>query len=104
MAFRPSRRSSRSSPIEDDPKANPGIFKPSEDIKTAAMEIFNHGKDKRRSLDMRRSASPSVRKGPKDSPKLVPVKAATLEIEMESPPLVFYGPPGYVFSQLPSAL
>ena len=61
------------------------------------MDIFHHGKDKRRSLTgipLNRSSSPSTRKASKDSPRLAPVTPATLEVDMESPPLVFYGPPG----------
>lgn len=59
------------------------------------MDILRHAKDKRRSLtDTSPSSSPSTRKATKDSPRLAPVKPATLEVDMESPPLVFYGPPG----------
>ena len=55
---------------------------------TAAMDLFHHreNKEKRRSLtDMAFSTS---KKNPKTA---TPTPTATLAIEMESPPLVFYG-------------
>ena len=61
------------------------------------MDIFHHGKDKRRSLTgiaTSRSSSPSTRKTSKENSRVAPPKPATLEVDMESPPLVFYGPPG----------
>ena len=61
------------------------------------MDMFHYAKDKRRSLsgtNTPRSGSPSARKSAKESPRLAPMKPATLEVDMESPPLVFYGPPG----------
>ena len=53
-------------------------------------------KDKRHSLVgalVGRSSSPASRGSPKNSPKVGPAKPASLTIDMESPPLVFYGPP-----------
>ena len=53
-------------------------------------------KEKRQSLVgalVGRSSSPTNRGSPKNSPKVGPAKPATLTIDMESPPLVFYGPP-----------
>ena len=58
------------------------------------MDIFHHGKEKRHSMEIRPSASPTRKSSAKNSPKLAPVKAATLQIDMESPPIVFYGQPG----------
>lgn len=78
---------------EDNPKAEEVNANRVENRPPAVMEMFNHGKDKRHSLDMRSSSSPTRRKGPKGSPKLAPAKPASLEIDMESPPIVFYGPP-----------
>lgn len=94
LGFRPARRANRCSSIDGNPKVASEPTHSTEDRQTAVMEIFHHGKDKRRSTDARRSISPAKRKGSKDSPKLAPVKPATLEIDMESPPIVFYGPPG----------
>lgn len=78
--------------------SNPNAL-PSKENKplSGTMDILRHGKEKRRSLagtTTERSASPSTRKAAKDSPKPVPPKPALLEIDMESPPLVFYGQPG----------
>lgn len=54
------------------------------------MNFFN--KDKRHSIDLSGKGSKSPAKGsPKNSPKLAPTKPAKLAIDMESPPLVFYG-------------
>ena len=60
------------------------------------MDLFkkDHHKEKRNSLGhglgMGRSSSPA-KGSPKNSPKLGPTKPAQLAIDMESPPLVFYG-------------
>ena len=60
-------------------------------------KLFHHGKEKRRSWSERPSSpGSSSSKSPKGSPKLGPtkhVKRIQLEIDMESPPLVSYGPP-----------
>ena len=93
LGFRPTKRANRSS-TDDYLKLSLDVATSTEDRQAAVMEIFHHGKDKRHSSDVRRSMSPATRKGSKDSPKLAPMKAATLEIDMESPPIVFYGPPG----------
>jgi hypothetical protein len=52
----------------------------------AAMDLFHHKKhdEKRRSLTEKPSSA-------KNSPKLAPAKPATLDIAIESPPLVMYG-------------
>ena len=53
-------------------------------------------KDKRHSFVgalVGRSSSPANRGSPKSSPNVGPAKPATLTIDVESPPLVFYGPP-----------
>ena len=56
------------------------------------MEFFS--KDKRRSIGLGGKGSKSPATGsPKNSPKLAPTKPAKLAIDMESPPLVFYGTP-----------
>ena len=94
LGFRPGKRSNRGSSLEDDPKTSSGASTPAEDRQPAIMEIFNHhAKDKRRSMDLRHPTMPTSKKSSKDSPKLAPAKPATLEIDMESPPIVFYGPP-----------
>ena len=62
----------------------------------AVMDLFkkDHHKEKRNSLGhglgIGRSSSPA-KSSPKNSPKLSPSKPAKLAVEMESPPLVFYG-------------
>jgi len=62
----------------------------------AVMDLFkkDHHKEKRNSLGhglgIGRSSSPA-KGSPKGSPKLAPAKPAKLAIDMESPPLVFYG-------------
>ena len=62
----------------------------------AVMDLFkkDHHKEKRNSLGhglgIGRSSSPA-KGSPKGSPKIGPAKPAKLAIEMESPPLVFYG-------------
>ncbi|KAL6721643.1 Endocytosis regulator [Lecanora helva] len=62
----------------------------------AVMDLFkkDHNKEKRNSLThglgIGRGSSPS-NSSPKGSPKLKPAKPAKLAVEMESPPLVFYG-------------
>jgi hypothetical protein len=60
----------------------------------AVMDLFrkDHGKDKRNSLSMGvgRSQSPA-KSSPRNSPRLAPSKPAKMAIDMESPPLVFYG-------------
>lgn len=94
LGFRPSKRPTRTPSVEDTSKAEEIKATRLENRSPAVMEIFNHGKDKRHSLDIRPSAAPTKRKGPKESPQLAPVKPASLEIDMESPPIVFYGPPG----------
>ena len=60
-------------------------------------KLFHHGKEKRSSWSERPTSpgSPSS-KSPKGSPKLAPMKSikpVQLEIDIESPPLVCYGPP-----------
>ena len=58
----------------------------------AVMDFFH--KEKRHSIGLGGKGSNTPAKGsPKNSPKLTPTKPATLAIDMESPPLVFYGPP-----------
>ncbi len=58
----------------------------------AVMDFFN--KEKRHSIGLGGKRSNSPAKGsPKNSPKLAPTKPAKLAIDMESPPLVFYGTP-----------
>lgn len=62
----------------------------------AVMDIFrkDHHKEKRNSLSLGIGRSKSPAKGsPKGSPKLAPAKPAKIAIEMESPPLIFYGSP-----------
>lgn len=86
-------RSSKSSSSDERTNNDRSENKP----QTGTMEIFQHTKDKRRSLTSigtPRSGSPSARKGSRDFPRMTPVKPATLEVDMESPPIVFYGPPG----------
>ena len=57
---------------------------------TAVMDFFN--KEKRHSIISGGKGSNAPAKGsPKNSPKLAPTKPAKLAIEMESPPLIFYG-------------
>ena len=62
----------------------------------AVMDLFkkDHNKEKRNSLShglgIGRASSPA-KGSPKSSPKLAPAKPAKLAVEMESPPLVFYG-------------
>lgn len=53
------------------------------------MEFFN--KDKRHSFGLGKSSKSPAKGSPKNSPKLAPTKPAMLAIDMESPPLVFYG-------------
>lgn len=54
------------------------------------MDFFS--KDKRHSIGRGGKASNAPGKGsPKGSPKLTPAKSAKLAVDMESPPLVFYG-------------
>lgn len=54
------------------------------------MEFFH--KEKRHSIGLGGKGSNTSAKGsPKNSPKLGPTKPATLAVDMESPPLVFYG-------------
>lgn len=70
--------------------------KPSSDRKpsVAVMDIFrkDHGKEKRNSITKGIGRSNSPAKGsPKSSPNLTPSKPAKLAVDMESPPLVFYG-------------
>ena len=67
--------------------------RPSADRKpSAVMDFFN--KEKRHSIGLGGKGSNSPSKGsPKNSPKLAPVKSAKLAIDMESPPLIFYGGP-----------
>lgn len=59
----------------------------------SGMDLFHHAKEKRRSLTGGGRTSPAAKNSPKNSPRIVPVKPAKLEIEIESPPLVFYGTP-----------
>ena len=58
------------------------------------MDFFH--KEKRHSIGLggKRSASPA-KGSPKNSPKLAPSKPAKLAIDMESPPLIFYGNPSH---------
>lgn len=54
------------------------------------MDFFH--KDKRQSIGLGGKGFNTPAKGsPKNSPKLAPAKSAKLAIDMESPPLVFYG-------------
>ncbi|KAF6222193.1 hypothetical protein HO133_001279 [Letharia lupina] len=72
------RRDSRTSPER---KSSVGV-----------MDFFN--KEKRHSIGLGGKGSNTPAKGsPKNSPKLAPTKPAKLAIDMESPPLVFYGNP-----------
>lgn len=58
----------------------------------AVMEFFH--KDKRQSIGLPGKGSNTPAKGSsKNSPKLAPTKPAKLAVDMESPPLVFYGNP-----------
>jgi len=57
------------------------------------MDLFHHAKEKRRSLTGGGRTSPAAKNSPKNSPRIAPVKPAKLEVEIESPPLVFYGTP-----------
>ena len=58
----------------------------------AVMEFFH--KDKRQSIGLPAKGSNTPAKGSsKNSPKLAPTMPAKLAIDMESPPLVFYGNP-----------
>ena len=57
------------------------------------MDIFHHAKEKRHSLTAGGRTSPAHKNSPKNSPKIGPAKPAKLEIDIESPPLVFYGTP-----------
>ncbi len=59
----------------------------------SSMDLFHHAKEKRRSLTGGGRTSPAAKNSPKNSPRIAPVKPAKLEIEIESPPLVFYGKP-----------
>jgi len=64
------------------------------DRRPSTMDIFT-SKEKRKSLGMAlpgRSNSPA-RGSAKGSPKITPAKPAKLIVDMESPPLVFYGNP-----------
>ena len=67
------------------------------------MDIFHH-KEKRNSLvpGLGRASSPA-KGSPKNSPKMAATKAASLAIDMESPPLVFYGSPAQSTGALLSA-
>ena len=55
------------------------------------MDLFHHHKDKDAN-EKRKSITGKPASGAKNSPKLVPHKPAKLDIEIESPPLVCYGP------------
>ena len=67
-------------------------------VTKSAMDIFSN-KDKRKSLGLQsgRSSSPAAssaagaKSSPRNSPKVGPAKPAKLVVDMESPPLVFYG-------------
>lgn len=88
---RQSTNKSAASADEDSKRPNPTVI--ALDRKTtSAMDIFHHhSKDKRQSLS---GKGGSGGKGsPKNSPKIVATLPAKLDIEMESPPLVFYGNP-----------
>lgn len=98
-ALKPSKPKILSSQSIEHPKdQNISNRKLSPDRKSsvAVMDIFrkDHGKEKRNSVSMGlgvgRSSSPA-KSSPKNSPKLAPSKPAKMAIEMESPPLVFYG-------------
>ena len=97
LGFRPTRRSNRTSSLEGYPKVEEDCANHPQNKQpagAAVMELFHHAKDKRHSVEVRNSASPTRKRTSKDSPRLAPVQPATLEIGMESPPIVFYGPPG----------
>lgn len=58
------------------------------------MDFFH--KEKRHSIGLGGKGSNTPTKGsPKNSPKLAPKRSAKLAIDMESPPLVFYGTPSH---------
>lgn len=58
----------------------------------AVMDFFH--KEKRHSIGLGgKGANTSAKDSPKNSPKLAPTKSAKLAVDMESPPLVFYGNP-----------
>ena len=54
---------------------------------SSTMDIFHHGKEKRLSMSGKSTS------GGKNSPKLAPFQPVRLAIDMESPPLVSFGPP-----------
>ena len=56
-----------------------------------AMDIFHHHNRDHHAKEKRRSLSGKSGSGGKGSPKMAPTLPAKLDIEMESPPLVFYG-------------
>ena len=58
----------------------------------STMDIFN-SKEKRKSLGLAGRSSSPAKGSPKASPKVGPAKPAKLVVDMESPPLVFYGTP-----------
>ena len=57
------------------------------------MDIFT-SKEKRKSLGLTGRSSSPAKGSPKGSPKVGPATPAKLAVDMESPPLVFYGNPG----------
>ena len=77
-----------SDPIEPEEPRQSTERKPA----TAVMDFFH--KEKRHSMVSGGKGSNSPAKGsPKNSPKLAPTKPAKLAVDMESPPLIFYGNP-----------
>ena len=69
---------------------------PGQRLSRGTMDLLS-SKQKLPSLHLPgRAPSPAGRKGsPKNTLKIGPIKSAKLEVDMESPPVVFYGPPAH---------